>query len=125
MPSSKDQPQTQEEKDEEELREVERKIHEVLDLMTNRKNRAELDATLEQARARRDEHTGNDMPVVHISKTAHAPTTMHTKTHLDLAENLKTRIALGQYALSLEDSLRRLSERYVEVLERILTRSRY
>lgn len=125
MPTSGDQAKTQEEKDEEELREIEKKIHEVLDLMTNRKNREELDTSLEQARARRDEHSGNITPVVHISKTVHAATTMHTKTHLDLADNLKTRIALGQYALRLDDSLRRLSERYVEVLERILTRSRY
>ena len=50
---------------------------------------------------------------------------MHTKTALDLAERLKRRIQLGQYALELEDSLSRLSERYVAVLERMLERSRY
>jgi hypothetical protein len=50
---------------------------------------------------------------------------MHTKTALDLAEQLKLRIQLGQYALELDDSLQRLSARYVDVLERMLGRSRY
>jgi hypothetical protein len=50
---------------------------------------------------------------------------MHTHTKLELADTLKTRIKLGQYAANLEDSLRRLSERHVAVLERILQRARY
>ena len=55
----------------------------------------------------------------------HAATTMHTKTALDLAEQLKLRIKLGQYARELDDSLERLSLRYVAVLERTLGRSRH
>jgi hypothetical protein len=50
---------------------------------------------------------------------------MHTKTALDLAETLKLRIKLGQYARELDDSLERLSQRYVAVLERKAGRSRY
>lgn len=118
-------PKTPEELDEEELREVEGKIKEVLDLMTARHHRDRVDQHLEMARSRRDEHTGNKQAVFHISGSHHVPTTMHTKTALDLAETLKLRIQLGQYARELDDSLERLSLRYVAVLERMLGRSRY
>ena len=116
---------TPEELDEEELREVETKMKEVLDLMTARHHRDRTDANLELARARRQEHTGNTQAVFHITPSHHAPTTMHTKTALDLAEHLKLRIQLGKYALELDDTLQRLSVRLVDVLERILGRSRY
>ncbi len=119
---------TPEEQDEEELREVEAKIQEVLALMSERHTREGTDAKLETARARRDEHRGNGQSAYyHFSKKGRgvAATTLHTRTHLELAETLKTRIKLGQYAADLEDSLRRLSERHVAVLERILERSRY
>lgn len=127
MPSSAKQQteKTPEELDEEELREVESKIKEVLDLMTQRFHRTRTDEDLLIARARRDQHTGNRKPVFHITPRHHAATTMHTKTELDLAEHLKRRILLGKYALELDNSLERLSARYVAVLERILTRSPY
>lgn len=116
---------TPEELDEEELREVEGKVKEVLALMTARHHRDQVDERLELARARRDEHAGNKQAVFHVSGPHHVATTMHTKTALDLAEQLKLRIQLGQYARELDDSLERLSLRYVAVLERMLERSRY
>jgi hypothetical protein len=118
---------TQEEKDQEELREVEGKIKEVLDLMASRHNRAKTDNDLSEARERRDEHHQNVSGAFYKGEGKSVPveTTMHTRAHLQLAGVLKTRIKLGQYAGDLEDSLRRLSERHVEVLERILSRSRY
>lgn len=125
MPETKKPAKTLEELDEEELREVESKIKEVLDLMTARSHRERVDQTLLEARAKRDEHRGNMQSVYHITGSHHAPTTMHTKTNLDLAEHIKLRIQLGKYALELDDSLQRLSARYVDVLERMLTRSRY
>ena len=116
---------TPEELDEEELREVEGKIQEVLGLMGERHTRERTDEKLETDRARRDEHHGNSQSAYyHIGKKRVAATTMHTRTHLELAETLKTRIQLGQYAGDLEDSLRRLSERHVEGLERIRLRAR-
>ena len=123
--SKKPPEKTPEELDDEELREVEGKMKEVLDLMTGRKRRDETDATVMEARARRDDHAGNRQPVFHVSGGHHAATTMHTKTALDLAEQLKLRIQLGKYALELDDSLHRLSVRHVDVLERMLSRSRY
>jgi len=122
------QPMTQEEKDMQELKEVERKIKEVLDLMTNHHTRESADDKLESARARRDEFHGNRQGTYYHhgdNSKAVAETSWHTRAHLELAEVLKTRIKLGQYAADLEDSLCRLSERHVEVLERILSRARY
>jgi hypothetical protein len=116
---------TPEEQDEEELREVEGKVTEVMDLMTARHHRDRTDEQLDLARSRRDEHAGNKQAVFHIHGSHHVPTTMHTKTALDLAETLKLRIKLGQYARELDDSLERLSQRYVAVLERKAGRSRY
>jgi hypothetical protein len=125
-PSAKKTPEkTPEELDEEELREVEGKIKEILELMTNRHHRTQVDQKLQEMRQRRDESTGNMQSVFHIHGSHRAATTMHTKAKLDLAEQLKIRIKLGQYALELNDSLERLSTRHVEVLERILGRSRY
>ena len=118
-------PKTPEELDEEELREVEAKIKEVLDLMTARHHRDRVDERLETARARRDENAGNSQAVFHVSGSHHVPTTMNTKTALDLAELLKLRIRLGQYARELDESLERLSARHVAVLERMLGRARY
>ena len=123
--SSTPQNKTPEQLDEEELREVESRIKEVLDLMSARHRRDDVDVSLQIARQRHEEHTGNKQPVYHITGKHHAATTMHTKTAMDLAEQLKLRIKLGKYALDLEHSLQRLSARHVAVLERILGRSRY
>lgn len=125
MSASGKEQKTAEELDEEELREVEARMKEVLDLMHARHHRHKTDEKLETARLRRDEHAGNRTPVYHITSSHHVATTMHTKTALDLAEQLKLRIQLGKYALELDDALQRLSERQVAVLERMLSRSRY
>jgi hypothetical protein len=122
---SQAEPKTPEELDEEELREVESTMKEVLDLMNARHHREKTDASLELARTRQLENAGNRQPVFHITSSHHVPTTMHTKSMLDLAEQMKVRIQLGKYALNLDDTLRRLSARHVNVLERILSRSRY
>ena len=125
MSKPKPAPKTPEELDEEELREVEAKIQEVLALMADGHNRERVDEKLAKERARADKHQGDMQSAYHIASQGHVPTTMHTTTRLQLAGTLKTRIKLGQYAGDLEDSLRRLSERHVAVLERILERARY
>jgi hypothetical protein len=114
---------TPEELDEEELREVEAELKEVLELMTARHNREEADEALHTKRSRRDENVGNKQPVFHHEGSYHAATHMQTKTELDLAAQLKLRIRLGKHALNLNDTLGRLSARYVAVLERMLARS--
>ncbi len=116
---------TVEDPDEQELREIEAKIKEVMGLMTERHHREIVDEQLQDARNRRDQHTGDRQGVYHITPTHHIATDLHTSANLHLAEKLKIRIQLGKYALDLNDTLHRLTERQVEVLERILARSRY
>ena len=124
MSASKSE-KTPEELDEEELREVETKIKEVVALMSAGHTRESGDEKLRAARKRQKRYEGDRQSVYHITSQGHVPTTMHTRSNMELAEALKTRIQLGGYARNLEDSLRRLSERHVAVLERILQRSRY
>jgi hypothetical protein len=116
---------TPEDLDEEELREVEGRIKDVVGLMAGGHERDVVDEQLAAARERRDRYHGDMTSTFHITKQGHAATTFHTKTKLDLAETLKLRIQLGKHARRLDDSLQRLSVRYVEVLERMLKRSRY
>ena len=125
MSQKKTPEKTPEELDEEDLREIESKMKEVLDLMDARHDRERTDEQLEMARTRQLENAGNLQPVFHITSSHHVPTTMHTKSMLDLAEQLKLRIKLGKYAKNLDDSLQRLSVRLVDVLERMHSRSRY
>lgn len=116
---------TPEEMDEEELREIEGKLKEVTDLMAKGHKRDEVDNHVTIARARRDAHHGDKTSTFHVSSAGHVATTMHTRTKIELAEKLKLRIQLGQYARQLDNTLERLSVRYVDVLERVLKRSRY
>ena len=115
---------TPEELDEQELREVEAEMKEVLDLLSRRQNREDAGRQLEQRRATREAHEHNGQPAMHMHGSTRAPTTMRTKVCLDLGESLKTNIALHRHAASLEDSLHRLCERHVAVLERILERAK-
>lgn len=114
---------TPEQLDEEELGAVEGEIREVMNLMTERHNRSKADEDLRVARARRDRFLGDKQSVFHIRDNKHITTTMHTKTALDLADQLKLRIQLEKHDPELDDALERLSSRYVAVLERILGRS--
>ena len=128
MPDSAKAEKTPQELDEELLREIEAKTKEVLDLMVLRVNRTEADHSLQEARARRELHTGNKAEVYHPvgeGGTARVATTMHTQTNLHLIDSLQHRILLGAFAHELEDSLLRLTERHIVVLERVLKRARY
>jgi len=113
---------TPEQRDAEELREVEGRLDEVLRLLTQRKTREGSQGQLLTLRARRDEHASNGQAVVHIHAGHHAPTTMRTKASLDLGECLKENLVLQKYARELETSLRSLSERRVLILERMYAR---
>ena len=127
MPSSAKP--TQEELDEERLREIEAKIKELTQLIGEGHDRAGADERLQTARAHRGEQKGNrgERTYHKEDKGAGKPTpmTQYTSAHLKLASALKLRIRLGEYAAELEDSLSRLAEEQVEVLERKLKRARY
>jgi len=128
MPDGQKKKPTQEEKDDERLREIEARMKELVSLMGERTDRGQADERLQAAREAREKHKGNTkQQVFHSNKSTPKPipVNMDTKSALDLAEALKTRIRLGAYALDLQDSLNRLAAEQVEVLERCLKRTRY
>ena len=117
---------TQEELDDERLREIEGKIKEVLELMGGREDRDSATERLDEARGRHAENEHSKERAFHPTGGGkHVPMGKGTKSALDLAEALRLRIKLGEYALDLGDSLERLAEEHVEVLERSLKRARY
>ena len=124
MPDAKKK-KTKEELDQERLREVEARMKEVMDLLGKGASREKADAGLETARANQSKHAGNKMGVFHSHGSAKIPLKMSTKTQLDLAEALKLRIRIGDFALELEDSLQRMAGEQVELLERELKRARH
>ncbi len=100
-----------------ELRDVEGRIQEVITLM-----RVEnIDEKLRKARLLRDKHNC-DWSTAYLleHKKGAVATTMHTHAHLALGDILKTKIKLCQYTESLENTLRRLSEQRLALLERTL-----
>ena len=133
MPSSasKSKPAkpTQEELDAERLREIESRIKELTTLIAEGTDRTGADERLQAARGERDQHKGNRKErAFHKDSNAGGrpiPVSKHTGAHLKLADALRLRIRLGDYALELADSLERLSEEQVEILERELKRAKY
>jgi hypothetical protein len=120
-------PKTQEEKDEERLRELEQKIKDVVDLMQEGVDREQMDKDLDEARAHHEKHKDNETKAFHkhngSSKSLVIPT--KTKSALDLIEKLKKRIRLGEHALNLHEALHRAASSQIDVLERCLKRARY
>lgn len=103
-------------------------MRELVQLMADGTDRPRADERLGTARAGRDRHRGNKAERVFYKETGAGkpiPVTQHTRAHLELADALRLRIRLGQYARDLGDSLERLAEEQVEVLERCLKRARY
>lgn len=100
-----------------ELLDVEGRIDEVITLMRVER----VDEKLEKARLLRDKHNCDWTSAYLLEhKKGAVTTTRHTQAHLALGDILKTKIKLCQYTESLEDTLRRLSEQRVALLERIL-----
>ena len=133
MPSAGAKPKkpTQEELDEERLREIEARIKELTKLIADGHDRPGADTKLQAARDQRDEQKGNKRERAYYREEPGKgagkpiPVTQHTRAHLELAGALRLRIRLGEFALELGDSLERLAEEQVEVLERKLKRARH
>ena len=121
------EPKTPAEMDEEELREKEGKLTEIIALMTKQPfvNKAQAKEKVEQTRANQELHKGNTKSVYHITDAGHVATTQGTKAAMEHAEALKAVIELGKYALDLRDSLDRFVGQQVEILERQVKRVRY
>ena len=119
---------TKAELDEERLREIEARIKEAIELLKSGVDRGAADERVARAREERDRHKGNRSRQVfhrHQGGKDAVPTSVHTKSALDLAEALRLRIRLGDFAADVQDSLARLAEEQNEILERVLKRARY
>lgn len=117
---------TQKDIDEQRLREIETDINELIELISYRINKDQATITLDTKQRERQEHLNNREQVFHKQKNGNIlHTTMHTKTHMELADALKHRIKLGKYKVNLEESLKELVNEQVEILQRQLKLAKY
>lgn len=117
---------TQEEKDEERLREIEAKLTDLVDLLHQGATRNAADERVRTARQRVASGEGESRPLLRVYHD-HAggkriPTTRRTQSKMHLAEALKLRIRVGKHAQDLEHALHILVREQVEILERQLAR---
>lgn len=118
---------TQEERDEQRLREVEGRIADIVDLLQQGATREAADARIKTARQRVDSGAGEGRPllrVFHDHGGKRIQTTRRTQSKLHLAEALKLRLRAGKHAQDLEHALHMLVREQVEILERQLARAR-
>jgi hypothetical protein len=116
---------TQEEKDEERLREIEERMTDLIELLNTGTTRDSADAKIEEHRERVKSGKGEPRPllkVYHEHKGKKIPTTRRTQSKLMLADALKMRIRVGKHAQDLEHALHILVKEQVEILERQLDR---
>lgn len=116
---------TQEEKDEERLREIEERVTDLVELLNTGTTRESADANIDEHRERVKSGKGEPRPllkVYHEHKGKKIPTTRRTQSKLMLADSLKMRIRVGKHAQDLEHALHILVKEQVEILERKLER---
>jgi hypothetical protein len=116
---------TEEEKDEERLREVEAKLEDLVDLLSRGVTRESADQRIHTARDRVASGKGESRPllrVFHDQGGKRLPTTRRTQSKMHLAESLKLRLRVGQHAQDLEHALHTLVKEQVQILERQLGR---
>ena len=127
MPKAKPKPKpTQEELDEQRLRELESAIKEVLDLLDSGTDREESTNKIEKTRKQHEKDKGNHSEVFRkgtMSKPLRV--SRENGSAMEHADGLKERIKLGKYALDLQTSLNTLLTEQIEILERSLKRARY
>jgi hypothetical protein len=117
---------SEEERDEQRLREVEGRIADLVDLLQQGATREASDARIHTARQRVDSGAGEGRPllrVFHDHGGKRIPTTRRTQSKLQLAEALKLRLRAGKHAQDLEHALHILVREQVEILERQLARA--
>ena len=117
---------TQEEKDEERLREIEARITDLTDLLQQGASRDSTDERVRTARQRVDSGEGESRPLMRVYHDAggkRIATTRRTQSKMQLAEALKLRLRVGKHAQDLEHALHVLVREQVEILDRQLARS--
>lgn len=117
---------TQEEKDEERLRELEAKITDLTELLSKGVTRESADRDVDTHRERAESCKGEKAPflrVFHDHGGKRIATTRRTQSKMHMAEALKLRIRVGKHAKDLEHALHILVREQVEILERQLGRT--
>ena len=117
---------TQEEKDEERMRELEAKIADLVEIMSSGTTRESADHSVSDAKDRVQTTQGEERPflrVYHDHGGKRIPTTRRTQSKMQLADALKRRIRVGKHAQDLEHGLHILVREQVEILERQLGRT--
>ena len=117
---------TQEEKDEERLREIEARIADLTDLLQQGATRESADERVRVSRQRVDSGEGESRPLLRVFHDAggkRIATTRRTQSKMQLAESLKLRLRVGKHAQDLEHALHILVREQVEILDRQLARS--
>lgn len=120
-----EKPPTQEEIDEERLREIEAKIEDITDLLSQNLSRESVDKEIEGHENRVKSTSGESVPylrVYHDHGGKRIPTTRRTQAKMKLAESLKTRIRLAENTADLEHGLHILVKEQIEILKRQLSR---
>ncbi len=118
---------TEEEQDEERLREVEAKLEDLVDLLSHGVTRDSSDAKIDESRSRVASGKGESKPllrVFHQKGGRRLPTTRRTQSKMHLADALKLRLRVGQHAQDLEHALHLLVKEQVQILERQLARKK-
>ena len=116
---------TQEEKDEQRLREIEERICDLTELLSGSVTRESADDRIGESRERVKSGKGEPRPflrVFHEHGGKKIATTRRTQSKLMLADALKLRIRVGKHAQDLEHALHILVREQVEILERQLER---
>ena len=117
---------TQEEKDEERMRELEAKIADLVEVLSSGTTRESADHSVSDAKDRVQTTQGEERPflrVYHDHGGKRIPTTRRTQSKMQLADALKRRIRVGKHAQDLEHGLHILVREQVEILERQLGRT--
>jgi hypothetical protein len=114
---------TQEEKDEERLRELEAKIADLVELIHTGTTRDSADVEVDDHRDRVKSGKGEPRPllrVFHDHGGKRIATTRRTQSKMHLANSLKARIRVGKHPQDLEHALHIHVREQVEILERQL-----
>ena len=117
---------SQEEKDEERMRELEAKIADLVEVLSSGTTRESADHSVSDAKDRVQTTQDEERPflrVYHDHGGKRIPTTRRTQSKMQLADALRQRIRVGKHAQDLEHGLHILVREQVEILERQLGRT--
>lgn len=119
--AAQEKPPTQEEKDEERLKELAGIIKELLDLLAQGVSRQSADEEVERLRQRVASGEDEDRPllrVYHSHSAGKVPTTRRTQSKLMLAEALERRARVWSHPRDLEHALHIHAHEKLEIMER-------